>query len=116
MRAEGFKGPKFLVMCTLRNKDKGRSVRWKLAGVVKKYTNDKGETKEVNIDFKPETMTETLPPDREYRINYLKRLDDAQVEYIKSHYVAIENEILVSGKILPEYFGLHKQKKVKAKQ
>ena len=110
-RAKGGKGPKFLVLCRLINHNKGKYVKLKLAGIVKKYHDPDGvlwETEE--LPDEPETLKAPLKPDWEYRITFLKRLTDEQAKYIQSHYMKILNKIELSGKVTPEIMGIKETK------
>ena len=104
-RANGYSGPKFLVLCSLNDKNKGKSIKWKLTGIIYKYSNPDGKIREVEREpNKPESITEKLPHDWEYKITYLKRLNNSQVKYIQSHSIEIEDKIIISGKHSPEIF------------
>ena len=120
-RAKGYSGPKFLVLCSLHDKNEGKSVTWKLTGIIKKYSAPDGKIREVELPpQKPESITEELPHEWEYRITFLHRLNKRQADRIELHRAEIEDKIQQEGKSSPEIFGFKDKKGVnniaKAKQ
>lgn len=115
-RQEGYKGPKYLVLCTLHDKNKGRTIiTYKLVKIIKEYRADDGQTKQVVQEVKkkkPETITEPCQHDWEYRINFLTRLKDSKAEFIREHSAELELKISAQGKSSPEIFGFSRKKGV----
>lgn len=114
-RQEGYKGPKYLVLCTLHDKNKGRTITYKLVKIIKEYRADDGQTKQVVQEVekkKSETITEPCPHDWEYRINFLTRLKDSKAEFIREHSAELELKISAQGKSSPEIFGFSRKKGV----
>ena len=111
-RSKGVKGPKFLVLCTLRNKNKGRYVKLRLVSVVERYLDSFEELWEFEETLdEQETIKAPLKPDPKYIINFLSRLSNAQAEYIKSHEEEILRRILENGRVTPEIMGIKKESK-----
>lgn len=105
-RQEGYKGPKYLVLCTLHDKNKGKTITYKLVKITKKYRADDGDVIEVErMAKKPETITRPCPHDWEYRIIFLKRLNDSQADFIRENSSELEDKIRAQGKSSPEIFG-----------
>ena len=120
-RSKGYNGPKFLVLCSLHDKNEGKSVTWKLTGIIKKYSAPDGKIREVELPpQKPESITEELPHEWEYQITFLHRLNKRQADRIELHRAEIEDKIQQEGKSSPEIFGFKDKKGVnniaKAKQ
>ena len=110
-RKEGYKGPKYLVLCTLKDKNKGQFKTFTLKGIrkIKRYESKDGEVKDIEqkteLPEKPETIKEPLPHEWEYKITYVKKLNNEQAEYIQSHSVKLLQKINAEGKSTPEIFG-----------
>ena len=108
-RKEGYKGPKYLVLCTLKDKNKGQFKTFTLKGIFKRYESKDGEVKDIEqkteLPEKPETIKEPLPHKWEYKITYVKKLNNEQAEYIQSHSVKLLQKINAEGKSTPEIFG-----------
>ena len=113
-RAEGYNGPKYLVLCTLHDKNEGKTITFTLTEITKTYTAPNGEARKVTQKaIEPETITEPMPHDWEYRINFLTRLKDSQAEFIRDHSAELEGKISAQGKSSPEIFGFSRKKGVK---
>ena len=116
-RCKGYNGPKFLVLCRLINHNNGKCVNMTLIGITKTYRDSDGEVWESQEPIEePETIKAPLAPDWEYRITALKRLNDNQAEYIKSHEDNIRSAIELSGKVTLEIMGITSQPKKETKK
>ena len=110
-RDEGYVGPKYLILCNLHDKNKGKTITYKLVKITKKYRADDGDVIVVErMAKKPETITKPCPHDWEYRIHFLKRLNGSQADFIREHSRELEDKILAQGKSSPEIFGFKSSK------
>ena len=109
-RSGGYSGPKFLVLCRLINHNKGITVTLNLISITRNYKGSDGSVWEVaEAPDEQETFQASLKPDWEYRITFLKRLNDSQAAYITEHADEILRRIQAAGKADPEFFGLTSQ-------
>lgn len=116
-RSKGYHGPKFLVLCKLLNNNKGKCITLKLISAVMKYQDQDGNVWEfMDSPDEQETIKIPLAPNWEYRITYLKRLNDAQAEYITLNHIKILDNIELEGKITPEILGITSQSKKETKK
>lgn len=119
-RSEGYSGPKYLILCILRDKNKGKFKKFTLTGIFKRYKSIDGEIRDIEqkegISDKTEAITEPLPHDWEYKITYLKKLSNEKAEYIESHEAELNSKIIAEGKSTPEIFGFKVSKKKESRQ
>lgn len=108
-RSEGYNGPKYLILCTLRNKNKGKTINFVLFRIFKAFVGPGDATRlrsEAPKEFESESFTEPMKPDWEYKIKFLRKLSDSQAEYIKSHEAEIRSKIHSGVKITLEIMGI----------
>lgn len=119
-RKEGYSGPKYLILCTLHDKNKGKFKKFTLTGIFKRYRSEDGEIRDIQqeegMPDKPETINLPLPHKWEYKITYLKKLNNEQAEYIESHEAELKAKIDAEGKSSPEIFGFKSSKKKESRK
>lgn len=105
-RITGYSDPKYLVLCNLRDKNKGKIITLNLTAIIKRYTGPNGEIKDIKQECKEsESIKEKLPHDWEYKITFLKRLNDEQAKSIEARRAELESGIKKNGSPTPEIFG-----------
>ncbi|MBR1657668.1 MAG: hypothetical protein IJ697_04290 [Synergistaceae bacterium] len=79
-RAEGYIGPKFLVLCSIRNMNKGKFTVHTRVRTLKKYWEPQSAYREVK-----EIIRQPFPPEWIYIIRAVKEINSEQVEYIRNN-------------------------------
>ena len=94
-RRAGFHGEKYLVLCDLFDKNKNKFITRTI--IAKKYW-------EPIEAYRPMEVKDPIPPEWEYRIRAVRKVNSKQVKYVADHVEEIIERIRERGRPMVEFF------------